>query len=243
MEPKEQILKEYGLSDNEIKVYLASLVLGTSKVNEIAKKAGLLRTTAYEVLKSLVEQGLVSYVIKSGVRYFEVSDPNKLISILEEKKDKINSILPELEALKSSATEKPMIELYEGKAGIKTILGDIIRLRPKEILQMNSARIFQTLEFYFPHWINKRVENRIHSRVLQERVKITEELKGRNKVELREIKFLPEKFKINTANLIYGDKMAILTMKEDIIGVVIESKEIVETQRSMFEILWGISKK
>ena len=79
---KEQILKEYGLSDNEIKVYLASLSLGTSKVNEISKKADLLRTTTYEVLKTLVEKGLVSYVIKSGVRYFEAAYPNKLINIL-----------------------------------------------------------------------------------------------------------------------------------------------------------------
>ena len=35
MKNKDKILKEYGLRDNEIKVYLASLSLGTSRVNEI----------------------------------------------------------------------------------------------------------------------------------------------------------------------------------------------------------------
>ena len=241
---KEQILKEYGLSDNEIKVYIASLSKGTSKVNEISKKAGLLRTTTYEVLKSLVEKGLVSYAIKSKVRYFEAADPNKLVRILEEKKEKIKSILPELEFLKQSVTEKPTIEFYEGKEGLKTILDDIIETRPKEMLQLGSSKIFEALNFYFPTWIKRRVKARIHARILQEKVQVIKELKKRDKKELREIRFLPKNFRINTHTQIYGNKIAILTLnKEELIGVIIENKDIVETQRSLFGELWRIARK
>src|SRR3989344_3029284 len=241
---KEQILKEYGLSDNEIKVYIASLSKGTSKVNEISKKAGLLRTTTYEVLKSLVEKGLVSYAIKSKVRYFEAADPNKLVRILEEKKEKIKSILPELEFLKQSVTEKPTIEFYEGKEGLKTILDDIIKTQPKEMLQLGSAKIFETLNFYFPHWIKRRVKSKIYARILQENVQTIQELKKRDMLELREIRFLPKNFKINTHAQIYSNKVAIITLnKEELIGVVIENKDIVETQKSLFEELWKTAKK
>lgn len=244
MDNKEQILKDWGLSDNEIKVYLASLSLGTCKVNGISKKSNLLRTTTYEVLKSLVGRGLVSYVIKSGVRYFEACEPKKLINLLEEKKNKINSIMPELETLKKSVTEKPTIEIYEGKEGLKTILDDIIDSKPKEVLQLNSAKIFQTLQFYFPNWINRRVKAKIYSRVLQEKVSIIQEFKKKDKTELREIRFFPEGFKINNCNFIYNNKLAILTMKEnEIIGVIIENKDIIETQTSQFELLWKFAKK
>ena len=243
MENKEQILKEYGLSANEIKVYLASLSLGTSRVNEISKKADLLRTTTYEVLKTLVEKGLVSYVIKSGVRYFEVADPNKLINILEERKERINSILPELESLKASVTEKPTIEIYEGKAGLKTILDDIIKTKPKEILTLSSAKIFETLMYYFPHWIKRRVKAKIFAKILQQEVETTKELKKKDKPELREIRFLPKDFKINTHMQIYGNKIAILTLRKDEpIGVIIENKDIVETQKSLFNFLWNNGK-
>ena len=241
---KEQILKEYGLSNNEIKVFLASLSLGSSKVNEISKKADLLRTTTYEVLKSLVEKGLVSYTIKSGVKYFEASDPNRLIRILEEKRERIKSILPELESLKGSVTEKPTIEFYEGKEGLKTILDDIIKTQPKEMLQLGSAKIFETLNFYFPHWIKKRIKSKIYARILQENVPTIQELKKRDKLELREIRFLPKSFKINTHAQIYSNKVAIITLnQEELVGVVIENKDIVETQRSLFELLWKIAKK
>jgi sugar-specific transcriptional regulator TrmB len=243
MDNKEQMLKDYGLRDNEIKVYLASLALGSSKVNEIAKEGNLLRTTTYEVLKLLVEKGLVSYVIKSGVKYFEVAEPSKLVNILEEKKKKIISILPELEALKKSVTEKPTIEMYEGKAGLKTILDDIIKSKPKEVLTLSSAKIFDILTFYFPNWIRRRVKARIYARILQEKAGITEELKQIDKSELREIRFLPNDFKINTYFQIYGNKVAILTLRrEELVGVIIENKDITEAQKSLFEFLWNKSK-
>ena len=66
-----------------------------------------------------------------------------------------------------------------------------------------------------------------------------QELKKRDKKELREIRFLPKGFKINTHTQIYGNKIAILTLrKEQLIGVIIENKDIVETQKSLFEFLW-----
>jgi len=242
MTTKEQVLREYGLRDNEIKVYIANLMVGNATANEIAKKAHLLRTTTYEVLKTLAEKGMISHVIKSGVKYFEATNPNKLVSMLEERKEKIKSILPELEVIRKSVIEKPGVHLFEGKSGIKTILDDIINANPKEILQLNSAKIFQTLQYYFPNWINQRVKHRISTRILQQKVKIIEKYKKKGK-ELREIRFLPKSFKINTANFMYKNKIAILTMKEgEIIGVIIENKEIVETQRSLFEFLWGLSK-
>jgi sugar-specific transcriptional regulator TrmB len=243
MESKEQILKEYGLSDNEVKVYLASLSLGTSKVNEISKKGRMLRTTTYEVLKALVEQGLVSYVIKSGVRYFEAADPGKLVSILEERKRGIKSIMPELQSLMASVTEKPAIEVYEGRAGLKTILDDIINSKPEEILTLSSSKILETLTYYFPQWIRRRVKAGIYARILQQEAMATKKLKRKDRAQLREIRFLPKEFKINTHIQIYGSKVAILTLRKDsLIGVIIENKDIAETQRSLFDVLWNSRK-
>ena len=119
------VLRELGLSDKEIKIYLTLLKLGQSTVNLIAKKANLNRVTCYDVLKYLQEKGLVSYVIKSGVKYYESAEPRKLLGDLQEKQAKLKSILPELEALKQSVNEKPSIEVYEGVKGLKTIIEDI----------------------------------------------------------------------------------------------------------------------
>ena len=41
-------LKEYGLSDNEIKVYITLIKTGESTVQNIAKNSNLPRTTIYQ---------------------------------------------------------------------------------------------------------------------------------------------------------------------------------------------------
>ena len=236
---KEQILKEYGLSDNEIKVYLASLYLGNSKVHDIAKRANLLRTTAYEILKVLINKGLASYVIKSNVRHFEAADPKELINILEEKKRKVKTILPQLQAIKKATIEKPSITVFEGKAGLKTILDQVINDKPYELLQLSSADILETLEFYFPHWIKRRIKNKIRTRIINQKTTKMIKYKKEGKLKLREVRFLPKSFKITTSNFIFNNKIAMMTMKRgEIIGVMIENKEIVETEKSQFEFIW-----
>ena len=110
MATKEEVLRDLGLSDKETQVYLTLLSFGQSAVNAIARKAKLNRVTTYDILKYLQEKGLVSYVVKSGVKYFEAAEPQKLLGDLQEKEDKVKSILPELEMLKQSLKEKPSIE-------------------------------------------------------------------------------------------------------------------------------------
>ena len=90
-----EILKEIGLNENEIKVYIILLRLGSSKVNEVYDKTKIPRSFIYEVLKSLIDKGLVSYVIKSGIRYYEAAKPLKLKEILKKKESKLDFITQE----------------------------------------------------------------------------------------------------------------------------------------------------
>ena len=111
----EEALTNWGLNEKEVKVYLATLKLGQSRVNEIAKKAGILRETTYFILNSLSEKGLVSHVIKSKVKYFEASPPSRFKSILREKEKEIDGVLLELNTLKNLRVEKPQVNSMKEK--------------------------------------------------------------------------------------------------------------------------------
>jgi len=239
----EEELRDFGLTDLEIKVYLAMLKLGKALVQDISKKAGTYRTYTYDVLKSLKEKGLVSYVIKSGKQYFEVAKPEKLLNILREKEEKINSILPNLKAIYKSSSEKPKVEFYEGKEGLKTILDDLLRIKKEILVYGSTNKQLQLLEFYFPNFIRRRVKEKIKTKVITERSKESSEVYKRNKRELREMKFFPEKIDFPTAINIYGNKIAILSLGENITGIIIEDKQIADTQRGVFNLLWGIARK
>jgi len=52
-------LEKLGLNGKKADVYLAALELGKARVIEIAKKAGVKRTTCYDILLDLERQGLI----------------------------------------------------------------------------------------------------------------------------------------------------------------------------------------
>ena len=95
-----QELEKFGISKNEAKIYLLLLKRGSSKVNEIYEETKIQRTFIYEILNTLLEKGLVSYVIKSGVKFFEASSPEKIREILVES-EMIKTLDKEIESFRN----------------------------------------------------------------------------------------------------------------------------------------------
>jgi len=239
----EKELREFGLTDREVKVYLALIQLGTALVQDISRKAGTYRTYTYEILKSLMEKGLVSYFIKSSKQYFEVAEPEKLLNILKEKESKINDILPELKNLYKSTKEKPKIEFFIGKEGIKTVLDSLIKTNQEILVYGSTKKQISLLDFYFPNYIKRRIASKIKIKVLTEKSKETFHQKEKDEEELRETRFLPTGIEFPTATNIYGNKVAILSLEKEPIGLIIDNEEIAKTQKIIFELLWKIAEK
>lgn len=237
MVTKEEALKEMSLNDKEIKVYLALLKLGQNTVNEISKEADLNRVTCYDILKSLLEKGYVSYVIKSGVKYFESVEPSKFLDELKLKQEKMQEIMPELELIKKSLLEKPDIETYEGINGLKSIFNDILK-ENKQADFIGAPKMLDALEFYFPHFIKQKRKQNIFSRVITEDCKEMHNYKKKAPKKYINMKFINKKIEIT--KIIYGSKVAFLTFdKENSIGILINHKEITNSERNMFKILWS----
>ena len=245
MEP-EEALKSIGLSNKEIKVYLACLKLGSGTVNQISKEAGTFRTYTYDILRSLAEEGLVHYVMKERKQFFESSNPERIIEILKEREDKIKEVLPKLKSMSKSITEKPSVEFYEGLAGVNFIHDLILREVPKEIRVLgNPEQHFEIMKFYLPRFVRTRVKKKIKARVVIKESKIGREwMKGKEKQELRETRFFslqPKEFPAVT--YMWNNKIVYFTIEKKIIAVLIENENIAQAQRAVFENLWNVAKK
>ena len=81
-----KLLRGIGLAESEISVYSALLEMGSSKAGDLVNELSLHRSRIYDALNMLLEKGLVSYVIRNNVKYFEASDPEKLLTRVEEQK-------------------------------------------------------------------------------------------------------------------------------------------------------------
>src|SRR5579864_4587895 len=92
------ILKNFGLSEKEIAVYLALIELGPSSVREISTRSKVNRGTSYDILKALISSGLVSYYNKESKQYFIAEAPEKLLSAIDQKKEDLLEVRKNIES-------------------------------------------------------------------------------------------------------------------------------------------------
>lgn len=89
----ESLLKQFGLSEQEIVVFKILLKLGGAKVSDIAKQAGTKRTSCQEYIRSLEEKGLINYS-KIGNKYFyQVEDPDKFRQVISERQFVVDKLI------------------------------------------------------------------------------------------------------------------------------------------------------
>ncbi len=92
-----------------------------ASLSVIAKKADIKRTTAYNYISSLLEQGLLSKSVVGKRIVYTAEKPNKLSILLEERKVVLDKLLPDLQNLYNTISQQPRVEFYEGKKGIEIV--------------------------------------------------------------------------------------------------------------------------
>lgn len=234
------VLEQFGLTGKKADVYLASLELGSATVIEIAKKAGIKRTTGYDILMDLEKEGLVSETAKGKKRLFIGEDPEKIKRDLANKERLFSEILPQLKSIHNVSGAKPKIRFYEGIEGVKEVYNDTLKYGG-EFVAFGSEDVVRILgEKWSMDYIKRRINKGIRVRAILPRTEYLEkEIQGKDQEQLRATKFIDKKkYPFSIEIDIYGhSKIALLSSKE-MLGVIIESTEIYSTLKFIFEILW-----
>lgn len=239
------IIKNFGLSDKEAEVYLKVLELGPSSVRTIAQKTKINRGTTYDILKSLMQMGLVNYFFKNKNKHFIAEDPSKFKDLVTAQKEKIISaekkleeVIPELRSIYNNATNKPKVKFYEGTKGIKFVLEDLLNTLSesleKSYLVYSSANIRKYLYQSFPEFTRERIRRGIF-------VKVLALGSGGKLLGLDDRKWITKAASSPTYTLIYGEKTALISIDSNgnPISIIIEDKGIAQTQKILFESLWN----
>ena len=243
--------KQLGLSEKESKVYLAALELGESTVQEIAKKAGINRTTAYFHIEDLIKKGLISSIEKKKKRYFYASNPENLLRMIDLKEKEIsdlkkdlNSLLPELKTIYNLAPHKPKVHFFEGIEGLRSIQEDILRSKFKEgfgLVNLDDAyKVFPPSPKDHRHKLKKKFLKEKVIRKIIYTSKKGEILPRKENQPSVERKFIDsQKFSFHTEIYIYGEKIALTSLKGKLIGIIIEDSELAQSLKILFKLAWS----
>lgn len=236
-------LQSIGLSEKEACVYLVLLELKEALPSAIARRSEIKRSTVYSLLESLQKKGLVSSIKRSGGTYFQAQDPQiflkKQRAHLDDISDSLNSLesaLPELRSLHADFMTTPQMSVFRGKEGLIQIMEDTLTTSTELLCWVNPELAMSLLKDYYPSYIEKKVERKIWLRGIFCHDKVGEKFQKLGKEELREVVLIPkDQFPFKNEINIYDDKVAIISHK-DKTGVIIQNKNIADTQRAIFEL-------
>jgi len=239
MEILEQ-LESLDLNKKEAKTFLAVLEIGPASISDIAKRAKIKRPTAYYIIEELIKNGLIVKVPSGKRIFYKAVSPKKILTILENKKNKFESIMPNLEALFLSKPSQPKVRFFEGKEGIRTLYEEILNT-PKKIYTIFSYDDFITVfdesdnEYFFS--ILKKSGGILYDLIKPTPLAKKSVKEKTYRKDISKIKFLPENFQATTDFLVSGNKFAMVSYKS-LVGVIIEDQNIANSQKEIFIYLW-----
>ncbi len=243
-------LSRLGLKEKAAKAYLALIKLQKANPSQIAKEAGIERTTAYVIMEDLAEKGLAAQSIEGKKIIYTAEPPKTFETILNKQQNILQEILPMLQALSGNKNTKPIIKYHESIEGIKQALMESLECEEK--LRRDFASVDDIAELLGAQFLNRQIKNRVAKKIWVKSLraspkgnKISEKdwfLKSSNKELLREVCYLKNAPTFSSDIFVYDSTVLIISSKKEHFALSIESIELSQAMKILFDIAWENSK-
>jgi HTH-type transcriptional regulator, sugar sensing transcriptional regulator len=245
-------LTKLGLKDKEAAVYLACLELGPSPVQTISRKAKVVRATTYVVLEALMARGLITRYKEGKKTLFAGEPPRQLLRLLEKQQDEIKekqheleNMLPELQILMKSAKGRPTVRYFDGVEGLRAIRREMMMYSQAGDTWYNFTPMDYLTgiigEDEDDRYYNQRIAKKIVSKTIftTKSTTLKENIIKRYTDKMTVRKFVSsEVFPSPSGMTIFRDRIAIGSFSGSVGGVIIESEQMADMMRRMFELAW-----
>jgi len=242
------LIKPFGLSSDEGRVYLDLISNGFSSALLITRRLHIGRTKVYRLLDKLKAKQLVELKLDERGMKFGATSPKKFEQLLIENEQKISSLrkslpslLEHLHQLTLNSPHQSKVLYYKGIEGLKQVSYNLTKAD-------KLLRVFEMehLSEFLPEKFAEAIRQ-----TLVEREVVTHDLTNKrsfpgftnvNKMitSFSQFRYInPDKLKINFEVLIYNDVYVTYTYKnKDIFCVEIYNRQLAKMQKQLFDFVW-----
>ena len=254
-----EILKEFGLADNQAKIYIFLAKHGVLKGGEISKQAKMPKAVVYRTLKILQRKGFVESTLESPARFtavpFEViidynikTRKEEALQIENSKKDLLNDW--QTMNKQKSAPSMPKFTVIEGNKKIFGKISEMIKNTKQKISIISSsqgllrAERLGILDEFSKHPLKQKIKIRFITEITKQNLetikKLYKKLKKESKIKARapEIKTPP------SPRMVLRDNKEIMffitsePLPKDEACFCTNCSSIIQAYRNVFEELW-----
>lgn len=246
---KEDLFRDAGLSTNEALVYKTLIEHTKLPVKELIKKTKLKRGNLYNILYSLEEKKLIEEFDYQKIKHFRALSPKRLREIVVEKRNnlrqvtvKLDEMLPGLLKEFQTSSEKPGVYYYNGLEGLRHVYEKILNEKHDLYVFVSD---FERNDPEVDKMINKQIKKQYKAGIKVKAISAHDYHK-KHLESLNKMNSFPkviDSLKLDSEILVFGDNVAITTFRKDYFTTLIINKQIAQTLKCIFKVLYATARK
>jgi predicted transcriptional regulator len=239
------LLKDIGLTDNEVTLYVTLLSLSPTTVQILARKAGIPRATAYLVLDSLTRHELITKYRDGRKTLIAAKPPQYLFhfierqeSTLQHKRVGIERAVPFLQAIMQSNEERLFVRPLNGTGALRTLQQEMLMRSSAgdtwyALMPLDQAgEVLGEKQFLHAPRIAKRIKLKLAFTTQSPELK--EKILAQSNAAAEYIPLTPSQYQSPIGFLISRDQTTFLNFAKTPSGLVIENQSIADAMREFF---------
>ncbi len=240
-------LQEFGFNGKKALLYSTLLRTRAGSAAELAREAGIKRTTVYDLLEELVGEGLAVVSFSGRKRVYTASQPSNLELQLQRKRGLLDDLLPRLNVLFNHTSPQPKVRLYDGPKGVRQYHDELLQTRSGDYHYFGSMDGLSSVlgRRYLRSFVRRRVEKKIWAYGIRIREQeIDEPLLLPSEENYRQVRYisLPANERFGSMTL-FDDKVAIVASAGENYVLMIESHELFTLLKVIWNYLWESAEK
>jgi sugar-specific transcriptional regulator TrmB len=248
-----KLLELFDLRQSETLIYEELLTGETLEASALAKRAGLSRTSVYDLLEHLTAAGLVAETNQNGIKKFFAQPPENIKLLISEKEIAFNDAKQVINELQKNferrtTINKPKLQLFEGRQELQQMMKDLLLYRDITVQAYWPIKKITTV--LTPEFLTKFHQERAERNIKLQVIWPTTQLSFikthpflKNSLALkRECRVAPHSLDFSLGYTIYKNTVRFISSQKENFGFIVESAELAEMMKTQFKFIWEKSK-
>lgn len=249
-------LSQFGLSNEESKIYLALVKLGMASAIKIGQVTGQKRTTIYYHLDNLIAKSLVIESFTKNRRVYQPASVNTLNTIFDrrekefsEQKAGLRGIIERVQGMAKQTSASPEVRILKGKDGLVETMNDVLTTKENiyfigsHDVVLEDEKLLSTEYFLRNFTAKRRQKGGTVAYIISDFSKLTLRQQKEEDTDFRHILIWSELNGVNGGVIAYGTKVVVYSVDLSVTIYCLNNPLVADIIKLMFRQIFKLSAK